>query len=148
MTATLQPTSHARRPVTERFALDGVLPAAATQAPVYGATAELLVAAVLGGTPATLFAIGGSGAGKSHTLLGGLSAAAPRAAGAAGPAAAHAAMSDAGVVARSAAALLEAVTAEGVGRKVELSAVKLDLREATDLLASGRGGPVGRRFGG
>lgn len=146
--ATLPSSSPGRRPTTMRFALDGVLPVAATQAAVFGAVVEPLVAAVLRGTPATLLAFGGSGAGKTYTLLGGVAPGVRVAAEAAAAAGAAAAAFEAGAVERSAAALLKAVADEGTGRHVEFSAVGLHLGEPTDLLAGARSGRGGSGRGG
>ena len=52
------------------YAFDHVFPPTATQAQVYQATAGRLIARVLDGYNATVFAYGATGAGKTHTMIG------------------------------------------------------------------------------
>ena len=52
------------------YAFDHVFPPTATQSQVYQATAARLIARVLDGYNATVFAYGATGAGKTHTMIG------------------------------------------------------------------------------
>ena len=52
------------------YGFDHVFPSSATQSQVYQATAGRLIARVLDGYNATVFAYGATGAGKTHTMIG------------------------------------------------------------------------------
>lgn len=103
------------------YFLDAVLPGGSTQAEMYACAAEPVVQGVLRGTPGTLFAYGGSGTGKSYSLLGGMGRARGRLAAGGEPAHVE---GDSGVALRAAAALLAAVRLEGAGRMVTVSVVE------------------------
>uniref|UniRef100_A0A8B9IDJ1 Kinesin-like protein n=1 Tax=Anser cygnoides TaxID=8845 RepID=A0A8B9IDJ1_ANSCY len=60
----------ASRPREQRYVFDAAFDASATQETVYRATTRGLVAGVLSGSNATVFAYGPTGCGKTHTMLG------------------------------------------------------------------------------
>ncbi|XP_050570412.1 kinesin-like protein KIF19 [Cygnus atratus] len=60
----------ASRPREQRYVFDAAFDASATQENVYRATTRGLVAGVLSGSNATVFAYGPTGCGKTHTMLG------------------------------------------------------------------------------
>lgn len=116
------------------FAFDGVLAAAAGQAQVYDLVAAPVVEEVLGGTPGTIFPLGESGAGKTHSLFGDLVGASAGAAWGAGTI-----TPGAGLAIRVAAAVLAAVIDEGAGRTIWASAYELYLSTPADLLVGAQG---------
>lgn len=109
-------------------------------------SAAQFVAWVLRSTPGTLFTFGASGAGKTHTLLGGLS-------GHAAPGTDWVAAGGglnmwpaAGAAVRAAADLLTAVNQEGAGRTVEVFVVEVDFGVPVDLM-DGSSAPAGAAAG-
>ncbi|XP_040386879.1 kinesin-like protein KIF19 [Cygnus olor] len=60
----------ASRPREQRYIFDAAFDASATQETVYRASTRGLVAGVLSGSNATVFAYGPTGCGKTHTMLG------------------------------------------------------------------------------
>lgn len=131
----VSPPPHAMKvEAPNSFPFDGVLVAAAGQAQVHDLVAAPVVDKVLGGTPGTIFTLGSSGAGKTHSLFGDLVGASAGAAWGAG-----AATPGAGLAIRVAAALLAAVSDEGAGPTIWASAYELYLSTPADLLVGAQG---------